>query len=320
MRLCLAALYTSGYTNRVPGYFSEKATDLEKDIIDNVRSILESYYYLNVKDTNKIKRTMLEEKKILLDSGAFSARFKTVEIKIDDYIEFIYAYKRKFWGVVSLDVVRDAKASLKNQRIMESNGLKPMPVYHLGEPEKYLHYYVNNYPYVGIGGVKRIKINELLFMLDNLWKRIILDKYGIPKTRMHGFAVTRLLPLWRYPWASIDSTAWVKQAAAGGIPIANIKNIISEQRHKLRLFYVTEKTSFNFKENFHIDNMSKKDRMLMLAQIKEAGFSLKRLRTNHIARVCYHVQYYCKMEKFFTEYWKDKPCIIDNSQRSFFHA
>ena len=319
MKIYIASLRGSGYSLEVDGYFKRDSTPFEKKILRNTTNILESYLYMDKKENSLIKQSLIKGRKIMLDSGAFTAKHKGVEINIDDYIKFVYKYKDSFKVVVNLDVIGDPKATMRNQRIMEENGIRPLPVYHISaDNKKFLKYYVDNYPYVGIGGIRRMKSNRIFTVLDDLWGNVILDSKGKPRTRIHGFAITRLSPLWRYPWHSIDSSAWVKQSGAGALPVYSPEYFISKQLDKIRLYYVTERTQFRHREHQHIDNALPRDRKELIHQIRTAGFSLKRLRKSHLARACYHLAYYQWVETFFTEFWKNNQPNIAHTQRSIF--
>ena len=98
---------------------------------------------------------MAEELDIFLDSGAFSAYTQKTEIDLDEYIKFIKQNESLVEVYANLDVIGDAKATWRNQQIMEKAGLSPMPVYHLDDPDEYLHRYIDNYDYFGLGGMAR---------------------------------------------------------------------------------------------------------------------------------------------------------------------
>ena len=116
MKIYLASVRGSGYSAEVEGYFTRDSTPFEKEVFRNCKNILESYLYMDKGEKSKIVRGLLLGRKIVLDSGAYSAKAKGIAIDIDDYISFIYKYKNSFRHVVNLDVIQDPKQSLKNQR------------------------------------------------------------------------------------------------------------------------------------------------------------------------------------------------------------
>jgi len=118
----------------------------------------------------------------------------------------------------NLDVIGDAEATLKNQRLMEKAGLKPLPTYHFGEDIKYLKMYIKDYDYVALGGVaiKRTKAS-LVSWLDQCFDLICDPVTRLPKIKVHGFGITAVDIMLRYPWYSVDSTAWVQTSRMGTI-------------------------------------------------------------------------------------------------------
>ena len=76
---------------------------------------------------------------IFMDSGAFSAFTRKTEVNLNDYIKFLKQHENKLDVYCCLDVIGDVEATWKNFERMEKAGLHPLPVYHVGEDEKYLH-------------------------------------------------------------------------------------------------------------------------------------------------------------------------------------
>lgn len=156
---------------------------------------------------------------IFLDSGAYSAWVQNVHIDIDDYIEFVKQQQDNLHLYAVLDVIGDAEGTLRNQRKMEKAGLSPLPCFHFGEPMKYLRQYVKEYDYVAIGGLAAMGVgSQMIDFLDAVFD-IVCDKDGMPKVKTHGFAVTSLRAMKRYPWYSVDSTTWILNARMGIIVV-----------------------------------------------------------------------------------------------------
>lgn len=57
---------------------------------------------------------------------------------IDEYIAYIKENQAYVDVYCNLDVIGDPVRTWENQRYMERQGLKPLPVYHGGEPREYL--------------------------------------------------------------------------------------------------------------------------------------------------------------------------------------
>jgi hypothetical protein len=185
------------------GWDTSKGCLYEKEQ-NKVVNVLSSYYYIKNK-SGLLNSWFSENKNIFLDSGAFSAFTKKAEINIDEYINFIKNNISFLEIYANLDSIGDAEKTLKNQKYMESKDLNPLPCFHYGEDFKYLDYYCKKYKYVALGGIAgaNVGIND-----KKRWLDIIFSKYL--KNKFHGFGVTNINFLFKYPWYSVDSTSWVK--------------------------------------------------------------------------------------------------------------
>lgn len=137
---------------------------------------------------------------LFIDSGAFSAMSQGEKIDISKYIKFIKRYEKYIDIYANLDVIGDAEKTLQNQKTMEKAGLRPLPCYHFKEDIKYFEYYLSNYDYIALGGMVGIRREILSIWLDNLFGNYICDKEGMPKVKVHGFGMTSLKLMIRYPW------------------------------------------------------------------------------------------------------------------------
>jgi len=158
--------------------------------------------------------------KIFLDSGAFTlehAEVKDVKKYLDDYIDYIKKWNDRLYAYANLDAIGDVEQGWKNQKYMEERGVVPVPVYHYGEDFKWLERYVNEYPYIGVGGIARgIPVRSLRNLFDRAFDYIEKRNLG---TKVHGFGITGYQFLVRFPFYSVDSTTWLKQAGFGRILI-----------------------------------------------------------------------------------------------------
>jgi hypothetical protein len=166
-----------------------------------------------------------------LDSGAFSAWSKGTQIDIDEYCEFIRANCEQIEVYASLDCIpgtlgkiattaernEAAEKSWKNYLYMVRSGLSPLPVYHYGEDPRYLQRMLDHgCDYIGIGGLVGVPGPKRRLWLDALFERLV-DAEGHPIVKTHGFGMTSVPLIFRYPWYSVDSTSWIKATANGAI-------------------------------------------------------------------------------------------------------
>lgn len=165
-------------------------------------NILASYHYFKNK-AEVIKKSMQLNHKIFIDSGAFSAANSGKEINIDDYCAFI-----KETGVInyaSLDVMGNAKETLENYKYMvEKYGLKPIPTFHMGSELVDLEPILKlDAPYIALGGL--VFSSGIMNHCDEVWSYILKKK---PHLKVHGFGLTNIELMKRYPWYSVDSSSF----------------------------------------------------------------------------------------------------------------
>ena len=134
---------------------------------------------------------------------------------LDDYTEYCLEHSAKLDMYVTMDVIYNAKASWKTFKYMVGCGANPVPVFHYGEPWRYLERYLDNYEYVGVGGLgQRTSVQAYIEFGDEIFKRVC-DKHGRPRNKMHGFAMTSVQLMRRYPWYSCDSSTWTSLSRNG---------------------------------------------------------------------------------------------------------
>lgn len=178
---------------------------------------------------NKLSRKL--EKKGIMGTGFAERKYddysytesKEYEAYRDRYIAFLKQYSDLITIYSNLDVINNPKLTWKNQRILEAEGLSPIPVYHLGSPEVWLKRYLDKYEYIALGGLVPNPTSVLIPILDKLFKEYILDDKGFPRVKVHGFACTSMPLMERYPWYSVDSTTCRKMAMYGSIVLPTHK-------------------------------------------------------------------------------------------------
>lgn len=162
-------------------------------------------------DKNSIYKYWKENnnKKIFLDSGAFSVFTGRAKINVEDYANFIKENRDKIEVYANLDVIGNHEATQKNQAYLEGLGLHPLYTFHFGSPLEILKQAITKYDYIALGGL--VPHSKKRKRLEN-W----LDKcFSIIKTdcKVHGFGLTSQWALEKYPFYSVDSTSWIKFSA-----------------------------------------------------------------------------------------------------------
>lgn len=209
-------LYMAGYGD---SHVKQFLCDERKEEI----RILLSYYYMT---KNTLTNTLAEKNSgdIFVDSGAFSAFTKKATIDLDDYCTFLKQHIDTVTVYAGLDVISDGEASMVNQRLMEEQGLDPLPCFHYGEDFSFLETYMDEYDYIAIGGLIAAGNRNIKPFLDKVFGEYICNKKGEPKVRIHGFAMTSPVLMARYPWYSVDSSSWNYGARNCFVYIPRMKN------------------------------------------------------------------------------------------------
>lgn len=243
---------------------------------------LHSYFHIPILEKRWFDMNVKNEVNLFIDSGAFSAWSQNIEIDIYEYAKFIKQHKDIINIYANLDVIGvggkqpnklTAEKTLENQRILEAEGLSPIPCFHYGEPDEYLQYYVDNYDYIALG-VAGNAGKKLIPWLDRCFLDFICDKNGMPKTKVHGFAVTSLVLMMRYPWYSVDSTSWVVCGRMGSVMVPRRKN--GKWRYDANSWKVTVSSrSPGIKDDLtHIQNMPPIKKEIVMDYLNEKGYEL----------------------------------------------
>lgn len=280
MNVYMAAVYTNNY---MPGQaLYEKLTEHEKGLVRRVPHILESYHYVGKQRYVDDMRN--DGAKIFLDSGAFSAFTLGIDIDIFQYCEYI---KRNLDiirvedGVVMasvLDGIGDPLQTYCNQLEMERLGAKPLPCFHAGEDERYLEWYVANYDYITLGGMVGSSTKQLCIWLDRMWDRYLTDGAGRPKIKVHGFGITAIPIMERYPWHSCDSSSWIQSTSFG--------TIVTPQHGAVS---VSEKSPSRHDAGQHATTLSEVEQDYLFQMLEEQGFTYERLSTVYQSRAAYNL-------------------------------
>ena len=145
---------------------------------------------------------------------------------VDEYAEFVKTYKEYIDVYVNVDVIFDPDRSHKVQKYLETkHGLSPLPVIHYGSKPKYLERCLGNYNYIGLGGLgQEVTYRQYVTWADQMWNIICDTKDRLPICKVHGFAMTSLRFMLRYPWYSVDSTSWVMTSRMGSIYMPQYKD------------------------------------------------------------------------------------------------
>lgn len=283
MHIFMAAVYTNSYMRGQNRYL--KLNEREREIVHGIPHILESYHYVG--SQKYVDQMRADNAQVFLDSGAFSAFTLGVSIDLPTYCDYI---KRNMdiWrvedGVVMasvLDGIGDPLQTYRNQLHMEALGAKPLPCFHAGEDERYLEHYVRNYEYITLGGMVGSSTKQLCIWLDRMWDKYLTDGSGRPRLKVHGFGITAVPIMERYPWWSVDSSSWIQSAAFG--------SIVTPDHGPLS---VSEKSPARHDAGQHVGNLTPLEQDYVLQMLENNGFTYERLSTTYESRAAYNLWSY----------------------------
>ena len=282
MKLYLAAIYTNSVS--LTGNVFRRFTPVEQAARLGVKHILDSYHYIG--KPTAVEAIRRDKTKVFLDSGAFSAFTAGVTIDLDEYCAYIKRNADIIEVASVLDAIGDPYATWQNQVAMEKQGVQALPCYHYGEDPRYLQHYVANYPYITLGGMVPINKEQLGYWLDDIWDKYLTTPAGLPKVKVHGFGLTRVSLMERYPWYSVDSSSWVQSAGNGGIMIPGLGTM-----------FVSLDSPQRKEAGRHLDTLPPLQRQVFLDAIAARGFDVERLKTTYLARWSFNMQTFNELDQ-----------------------
>lgn len=248
--------------------------------------------------------------RFFLDSGAYSAWSRNAVIDIDEYCAFIKTNIELIEVYASLDAIpgapgrvateaeRDEAAELswKNYLYMRNEGLDPLPVYHYGEHPRFLERMLDHkIPYIGIGGLVGVTSALRRAWLDRVFDRIT-DEDGKAIVKTHGFGMTSVPLIFRYPWHSVDSTSWIKATATGSIYLPAVhRGEFMFDRSPKTVFVSTN--GIETAGNDHAINFSGSMREILDRWLAECGKTYEEVSTDYYHRAVCNVTFFKRVSE-----------------------
>lgn len=179
--------------------------------------------------------------KLFVDSGAFTAHTKGIDVDVDSYISFlneiddyvtIFAQVDKIAGIrgitptleEQLDAPRQSWENYLYMKDRVKSRDKLLPVFHQGEDFKWLtnmleytHEDGSHIKYIGISPNKSLSSKTWKTWLEKVFKYIA--ESSNPNVMTHAFGIGTLNILEQFPFTSADSTTWLKVSSFGSIII-----------------------------------------------------------------------------------------------------
>ena len=255
--------------------------------------------------------------KVFLDSGAHSLyTAKVIKNKhvsgygfyeskefwtyVDDYCNFIKKNKQHIEEFINVDVIFNPEKSWEVQQYIEKeHKLKPIPVVHFGNSFKWLHKYIDaGYPYIGIGGLgQEVSRTDYIPFAKKVFSIVCDTPNHLPKVKTHGFAMTSLDLLRRFPWYSVDSTTWLMLGNYGTVIVPYRNQGKCDYSRNPLLLSVSIKSHDRKVNGAHFDTLSNIEKDLCLQYFEENNTTYTSISNDWAARSRLNALFYAKFNQ-----------------------
>lgn len=234
---------------------------------------------------------------LFIDSGAYSAHTRGVELDVDEYIEYVngideyihvFAQVDKIPGTFGQAKTREElmaapAESWDNYLYMRDRVVSPdklLPIFHQGEEFHWLENMLEatfdgkHIPYIGISPANDMPIGRKERFIEKCFN--IIASSCNPDVQTHAFGMTTLHVLERYPFTSADSTSWIMCGANGSI---------------MTKYGVVSVSSGSDHTRKHITNMPKAAQEGIERYVEEHNYTMKGLAEDYKERITFNVMY-----------------------------
>lgn len=252
-----------------------------------VRLVLMSYHYLQNKPKDFLKKRVAEfpDIKIFIDSGAHTflsneewknAPLSTWEGYLKTYTNFIRENKDYIFACADLDI--DSLVGVEQvdkwreevfEPLRKETGVDVCYVWHAERGEQGWEEMCQKYGYVGFS-----MENDKEVTLQRVMRRLkVAEKY---KTRVHGFALTKVDVLVRAPFFTADSTTWLVGQQYGELNWFNGRKMQRLSKDQWRRQYKTQllKEPFNANWDLLINGMGGRGDTYELLRLNVIAYKL----------------------------------------------
>ena len=169
---------------------------------------------------------------VAVDSGGYQLQMNVQSTRlpsVDAYslwlVTEVLPFHPEVKAYFNLDILGDGLQTLENQFRMENYGLKPIPIFHLGEGEEFLRYYWEHYEYIAVGGlVAGNSSKKELRILTSL----LTQKYPGRKYHYFGIGITGTSVFREARPYSVDFSTWANPAIYGNEIALDSKQLLKE--------------------------------------------------------------------------------------------
>jgi hypothetical protein len=182
-------------------------------------NVLESYYFESGAILAAIRA---HRQRVFVDSGAFSAFTQGAKIDLYRYAKFVQRNVDLIETVAALDIIGEGCEAESYANLKKLEALLPgtsiVPTHHVRDHDQWLQRYLaEGYQHIALGGMVPESVPTLRLWLDRVWGRYLTNEDGTPKLKVHGFGLTNNELMFKYPWASVDSTSWLILSHYGSV-------------------------------------------------------------------------------------------------------
>jgi hypothetical protein len=286
MRIYIAGIYHGGR-----GSVNTQSENLKVTMDLKYPWLLESYHYVG-KKPSLLNAMRDRQDTMFLDSGAFSAFTLGATIDLDQYAKFIKDNPDIIHQAASVDVIGAGKEqqSYDNLKYLERLGVQVLPTHHARDADHWLQRFLDEgYTHLCLGGMVPESTQYLREWLDKMWGRYLTNPDGTAKIKVHGFGLTTLELMFRYPWYSVDSTSWVMASRMGLIYVDLPRPDGSIRDFKVD---VSERSAKTRQIDQHFDTFPPPIKEAITKRIIELGYDPKLLRTHYGWRDHFNIEYF----------------------------
>lgn len=213
-------------------YFAGWRSRPEDEVL-KAHDVLRLLSYMN--DLKRLLEWFDGGRKAFVDSGAFTAHTKGIEVPVDDYTDFLNQHDDHVIIAAQVDTIpgrfgqpktrqeieEAPEKSWQNYLYMRGRMKSPdklLPIFHQGEDFKHLRRMLEFEPkiqYIGVSPANDVSTREKEIWIAEVFR--IIKESPNPDVKTHAFGMTSLRVLEKFPFTSADSTTWLQLGVNGSI-------------------------------------------------------------------------------------------------------
>jgi hypothetical protein len=222
-----------------------------------------------------------------------------------EYMNFLHVHGDMFDFYVTVDVLNNVRLTKLALEMMLGEGLRPMPVYHYGEPFSVFKEYADKHEYVALGGNSPADAHSLAAFASPVFKYLCgpAMKFA-PSVKIHALGMTSVPFMAHFPIYSFDSTSWAYQARTGAILLPRLDHF-GKPRWLDRWFNIpmTERTR---KARNHWLHTSSTVRHHAEEYFELHGFTRSQLAESYTARDRFNMFYWFSVQRELNAHYRDR--------------